>query len=97
MTASSAVSSLVRCALAFGFGALCLAQARRLGWAGAFLMTAIAGLDVATVLGWALLNMSGAASQGAYTARSVFNVLFNLASLAMVVVALVLWRKAPFA
>jgi hypothetical protein len=87
------LSWFIRFALAAGFAIACLVQAKKLGTGGALLMAGVAALDIAGVLGWIVARVVQAG--GFYTAMSVFNVLFNLASTALVLVAMILWRKPP--
>jgi hypothetical protein len=94
MSALYGFSTFVRCALVVAFIAVCLVNARKLGSAGAFLMAGAAILDVATVLGFVLIGLVHG-GESLYTVMSVFNVLFNLGSAVLFIVALVLWRKPP--
>jgi hypothetical protein len=80
----------VRCLLATAFVVICLVQAKRIGVAGAILLSVVAVLDESIVVGWFALGHVHV--NAVFTALDVLNVLFNLASTPCVVVAMISLR-----
>ncbi len=82
----------VRCVLATAFVVLCLVQAKRLGVAGAILLSAIAALDASIALAYFVLSFVDVHPRGIDTMLDALDVLFNLASTVCIVVAMISLR-----
>ncbi len=83
----------IRSFLAAAFVIFCLIQAKRIGVAGAIALAVIALLDVSIVLAYFVLDLAEVHSTPLYTGLDLLNVLFNLVSTALVIVAMISLRS----
>lgn len=91
MSFSYVFAMFLRCALVVAFSAVCVVNARKLGWGGALLMVGAALLDAITVFGYFVLMFVREARL--FEVMDALTILLNLGSAVMFLVAFVLWRK----
>jgi hypothetical protein len=94
------LQGLVHFAVALAFIVVCVVKARHIGVGGAWLLVAVALLDVATLLVFTigmrvLYPSSGSSTEAVFAALQSFDIVTSVVSVALVIAAFALMRRPP--